>query len=53
MCYLWSKISLWSSEKNEIILILISFNVIFRILKNQYLIPGPDICNHLSHASMV
>ena len=34
---LLSKISLWSTEKNETILILISLNVIFRILKNQYL----------------
>ena len=44
MQYLWSKISLWSTEKNETILILIGlkrfesvWNVIFRILKNQYL----------------
>ena len=39
MQYLWSKMPLWSTEKNETILISEVRNVIFRILKlNQYLI---------------
>ena len=35
MQYLWSMVSLWSTEKNETILIFISskVNVIFSILK--------------------
>ena len=38
MWYLWSKIPLYSSGKNEAILILISLKrFLFRILKNQYL----------------
>ena len=38
MHYLWSMLSLWSTEKNETILILISLKrFIFRILKNKYL----------------
>ena len=37
MQYLWSKVSVWSIEKKETILILISLKTKNRILKIQYL----------------